>query len=172
MSGTLWKKWGNYLPGVWHEGRWGSGSEDAERERWGLPLFISPSGVQGGVTQCVGCSPDTRTQRDTFNGRRFLSRRGGERMGGAWRLGGEGGRGEWTLKEKEERGEGIMRTLNTLRKEKTGRFRWTWFWTEWVLTWDVLVPALAAHSISGYIRLPFFLKLKASQVTIRNNYRS
>lgn len=46
-------------------------------------------------------------------------------MGGAWRLGGEGGRGEWTLKEKEERGEGIMRTLNTLRKEKTGRFRWT-----------------------------------------------
>lgn len=30
---------------------------------WGLPLFISPSGVQGGVTQCDGCSPDPRPQQ-------------------------------------------------------------------------------------------------------------
>lgn len=40
----------------------------------GLPLFISPSGVQGGVTQCDGCSPDPQTPADTFNGHRFLSR--------------------------------------------------------------------------------------------------
>lgn len=40
----------------------------------GLPLFISPSGVQGGVTQCDGCSPDPQTPADIFNGHRFLSR--------------------------------------------------------------------------------------------------
>lgn len=47
----------------------------------GLLLFISPSGVQGGVTQCDGCSPDPQTPADTFNGHRFLSRqreKGGE----------------------------------------------------------------------------------------------
>lgn len=69
----------------------------------GLPLFISPSGVQGGVTQCDGCSPDPQTPADTFNGHRFLSRqREKEREGdGGWT---EGDRGGWTLRD--SRGEG------------------------------------------------------------------
>lgn len=41
----------------------------------GPALFISPPGVQDGVTQCDGCSPDPQTSADTFNGHRFLSRR-------------------------------------------------------------------------------------------------
>lgn len=64
----------------------------------GLPLFISPSGVQGGVTQCDGCSPDPQTPVDTFNGHRFLSRqREKEREG----HGGcsEGDSGGWPLRD-------------------------------------------------------------------------
>lgn len=52
-----------------------------ERRGAGLALFISPSGVQDGVTQCDGCSPDPQTPADTFNGHRFLSRQR-ERKGG------------------------------------------------------------------------------------------
>lgn len=47
----------------------------AGEEEAGPALFISPSGVQDGVTQCDGCSPDPQTSADTFNGHRFLSRR-------------------------------------------------------------------------------------------------
>lgn len=68
---------------------------------WGLLLFISQSGVQGGVTQCVGCSPDPQTPVDMFNGQRFLSRqreKEGEGYGGLH----DGGRGGWTLTGKEE----------------------------------------------------------------------
>lgn len=68
----------------------------------GLPLFISPSGVQGGVTQCDGCSPDPQTPADMFNGHRFLSRqreKAREGRGGCSK--GDGGR---TLKD--QRGEG------------------------------------------------------------------
>lgn len=54
--------------------------------RGGVPLFISPSGVQGGVTQCDGCSPDPQTPADMFNGHRFLSRQREKAKGGPWRL--------------------------------------------------------------------------------------
>lgn len=76
----------------------------AGRGGGGLPLFISPSGVQGGVTQCDGCSPDPQTPADMFNGHRFLSRqREKAREGhGGWSEG-DGGGGR-TLKD--QRGEG------------------------------------------------------------------
>lgn len=74
----------------------------------GLPLFISPSGVQGGVTQCDGCSPDPQTPADTFNGHRFLSRQREKEWegGGGWSEGDGGGgtlRGEDGEKGKEKR---------------------------------------------------------------------
>lgn len=120
MSGTLWKKWGNYLPGVWHEGESGWRGEDGERGRGvgGLPLFISPSGVQGGVTQCDGCSPDPQTPADTFNGHRFLSRQKEKKReeDRAWSEGDRGGgmdfdreRGEGWRKKYREKAKGLKR---------------------------------------------------------------
>lgn len=71
----------------------------------GLPLFISPSGVQGGVTQCDGCSPDPQTPADTFNGHRFLSRQKEKKKGRGTELGVKVTEGGWTLTEKEEKDE-------------------------------------------------------------------
>lgn len=80
-------------------------------KRGGLPLFISPSGVQRGVTQCDGCSPDPQTPADTFNGHRFLSRqREKEREGqGGWREGDRGG------------GIDFQRPKRRWKKKKVGR---------------------------------------------------
>lgn len=80
----------------------------------GLPLFISPSGVQGGVTQCDGCSPDPQTPADTFNGHRFLSRQKEKKReeDRAWSEGDRGG--GWTLTEKEEKDE--ERSIEKKRK--------------------------------------------------------
>lgn len=89
----------------------GSGTKEG-----GLPLFISPSGVQGGVTQCDGCSPDPQTPADTFNGHRFLSRQKGKREGGGW----------WRLEWRWQRGVDferleMRRTKRELKwKVKTG----------------------------------------------------
>lgn len=81
----------------------------------GLPLFISPSGVQGGVTQCDGCSPDPQTPADTFNGHRFLSRQKEKKReeDRAWSEGDRGG-GGGTLTEKEEKDE--ERSIEKKRK--------------------------------------------------------
>ena len=65
----------------------------------GLPLFISPSGVQGGVTQCDGCSPDPQTPADTFNGHRFLSRQRERERGRGTEVGVKVTEGGWTLRD-------------------------------------------------------------------------
>lgn len=88
------------------KGRVGGGVRmEKEVGGWGgLPLFISPSGVQGGVTQCDGCSPDPQTPADTFNGHRFLSRQKEKKReeDRAWSEGDRGGGMDFD----RERGEG------------------------------------------------------------------
>lgn len=71
------------------KGEGGGSGERSSGGCWkgGLPLFISPSGVQGGVTQCDGCSPDPQTPADMFNGHRFLSRQRERKQGGAMEVG-------------------------------------------------------------------------------------
>lgn len=84
---------------VWTEG--GDDGERGGRGAW-LALFISPSGVQGGVTQCDGCSPDPQTPADTFNGHRFLSRQRAKKGGGA-EVGAKVMEGGWTENLKRKR---------------------------------------------------------------------
>lgn len=187
MSGTLWKKWENYLPGVWYEGRrrweW--------RKKWwclleggGYPYSLVRLGSKAGSHNVTVVLQTPRPQQTCLMATVSSPDREREKAReghGGWSEG-DGG-GLW----KDQRGEGwgkpwreMMKTLHKSkgRGDKTGkwwerelRFRWTSV-TKWRnallgqggshLEQVCTCPGTETveHSASGFLLLCFFTSLK------------